>query len=431
MSFIKKRAPTIKPLSDQEIKSVLSEFNRSLTLIADKSLLLNNLTSRIKQLVPVDRVIVFLFSDSSGCYIPEEATFPELLRGHTITFNVHGKLFNWLSVNELPLSISTQPDVLEFLDHREQMNLLQMEVDLIYPLKVMNQISGAVFLGKRRDKLTYSNDDLATLALLLNQAAFAIEHSILYEQQKERITKMYRADRLAVLGELAAGAAHEIRNPLTAIRSTIQYLARDIQDPVKAEMMTEVITEVDRINKIVQGLLSFARPSDLNASFIHIEEFIMQLISLLSSTLKSVNIETEFRFLASNPTIAADSEQLRQILLNVFMNSIDAMKILEPWKPRILTIKTENTLSKADSIPMLALIIEDTGCGIPKENIEMIFNPFYTTKSEGTGLGLAICYGFVRGHHGEIEVKSEPLVGTTLTIKLPQNKNNKIRSNEV
>ncbi|HAQ64515.1 MAG TPA: histidine kinase [Bacteroidales bacterium] len=423
--------PAAKLMSNQEIKTVLSEFNRSLTLIADKSLLINNLTSRIKQLVPVERVFVFLFSEGSGCYIPEEATQPEPVDSQPITFNAHGKLFNWLSVNELPLLISIQHDVLEYLDPHEQRKLMQMESDLIYPLKVMNQISGAVFLGKRTDGLTYDKDDLATLSLLFNQAAFAIEHAILYEQQKERITKMYRADRLAVLGELAAGAAHEIRNPLTAIRSTIQYLARDIKDPEKGEMMAEVITEVDRINKIVQGLLSFARTSDLNATLINIEEFIMQLVSLLSSTLQTMHIETEFRFLASNPTINADREQLRQILLNVFMNSIDAMKKPDPSKSRLLTIKTENTLAKNNSVPMLALIIQDTGCGIPDENIEMIFNPFYTTKSEGTGLGLAICYGFVRGHNGEIEVQSEPGVGTSLTIKLPQNTIGKNQQHEI
>ena len=97
---------------------------------------------------------------------------------------------------------------------------------------------------------------------MFNQAAFAIEHASLYEIQSERIKKMYRTDRLATLGELAAGAAHEIRNPLTAIRSTIQYLSKDFSaDPVKSEMATELISEVERINKIVQGLLSFARPS--------------------------------------------------------------------------------------------------------------------------------------------------------------------------
>lgn len=402
------------------LNAILSEFNRSLTLIADKQLLIDNFTARIRQIMHAEDVFVFLFNENSGCYTPEGSLVPEPYNHQPVNFNAHGKLFNWLSVNETTLVLPDQTDVLQYFDQPEQARLHHLKTVLIYPLKVMNQISGAVFLGGRTDKLPYSADNLIMLSLLFDQAAFAIEHAILYEQQKERVTKMYRADRLAVLGELAAGAAHEIRNPLTAIRSTIQYLARDVQDPVRSEMLVEVISEVDRINKILQGLLSFARPSDLNSSLINLEEFLMQSLSLLSATLKQRHIETEFSFVAADPSVMADREQLRQILLNVLMNSLDAMENNEPTRPRILTLRLENSVPKSQTQPMLVLSVTDTGCGIPEENIEKIFHPFYTTKSEGTGLGLAICYGFIRRHNGEIEVRSKPGEGTTLIIRLPQ-----------
>lgn len=407
-------------LNRLEMNTILSEFNRSLTLIADKTLLIDNFASRIRQIVPAEKIYVFLYSENSGYYIPEGSVKPPLFEGKTITFSAHGKLFNWLSVNESTLSLTKQPDVLRYFDQHEQDRLMLLKAELVYPLKVMNQISGAVFLSGKTDNQPYTNDELTLLSLLFDQAAFAIEHAILYEQQKERVTKMYRADRLAVLGELAAGAAHEIRNPLTAIRSSIQYLARDIKDQAKSEMMNEVIAEVDRINKIVQGLLSFARPSDLNISQVNMEEFIMQSLSLLSATLRKMRIETEFRFTASNPFLMADKEQLRQIMLNVFMNSLDAMKDNHDESPRILTLTLENSVAKGSSPSWLILAVKDTGCGIPEENIEKIFNPFYTTKTDGTGLGLAICYGFIHRHNGEIEVKSKPGEGTTLIIKLPQ-----------
>lgn len=402
------------------MNAILSEFNRSLTLIADKTLLIDNFTSRIRQIMHAESVFVFLFNENTGCYTPEGSLKPAAYHHQPVNFNAHGKLFNWLSVNEATLVLPKQSDVLHYLDQTEQVRLHHLKTELIYPLKVMNQISGAVFLGGRTDKLPYSSDNLVLLSLLFDQAAFAIEHAILYEQQKERVTKMYRADRLAVLGELAAGAAHEIRNPLTAIRSTIQYMARDVQDPVRSEMLVEVISEVDRINKILQGLLSFARPSEINTTLINLEEFLMQSLSLLGATLKNRQIETEFSFIAPDPMVMADREQLRQILLNVLMNSLDAMQNNDATKPRILTLKLENSVQKTNSQPMLILSVSDTGCGIPEENIEKIFHPFYTTKTEGTGLGLAICYGFIRRHNGEIEVKSKPNEGTTLIIRLPQ-----------
>ena len=403
-----------------EINSILSEFNRSLTLIADKKLLIGNFTSRIRQIMPAEGVYVFLLNEQTGCFVAEGDTPLPLHQGTPLVFNNQGKLFNWLSVNETALSVTRQPDVVDYFDEPERRGLRLMKAELVYPLKVMNQLNGAVFLSRRTDGNPYSDDDRSLLNLLIDQAAFAIEHAILYEQQKERVTKMYRADRLAVLGELAAGAAHEIRNPLTAIRSTIQYLARDMADPVRTGMMNEVIAEVDRINKIVQGLLSFARPSDLNTSLVNLEEFLAQSLNLLGATLRHHAIETEFNFVATNPVVDADQEQLRQIMLNVFMNSIDAMKENPPEVPRRLTLSLDNNFPKGAGRSWLVLSVSDTGCGIPPENIEKIFNPFYTTKTEGTGLGLAICYGFVRRHNGDIEVQSQPGQGTTLTIKLPQ-----------
>lgn len=165
-------------------------------------------------------------------------------------------------MNERSLLLSQNPDIADYFTAEEREKLEQLQAELIYPLKVMNKVSGVIMLGKKTDRTGFTENELGLLSLLFNQAAFAIEHASLYEIQSERIKKMYRTDRLATLGELAAGAAHEIRNPLTAIRSTIQYLSKDFSaDPVKSEMATELISEVERINKIVQGLLSFARPS--------------------------------------------------------------------------------------------------------------------------------------------------------------------------
>ena len=285
----------------------------------------------------------------------------------------------------------------------------------------MNQTNGTIFIGKKNDGTRFSEQELNLLSILINQANFAIEHASLYEAQTERLKKMYRTDRLATLGELAAGAAHEIRNPLTAIRSTIQYLSKDFSsDPVKNEMMTELISEVERINKIVQGLLSFARPSALDTSEVNIEQLINQTLLLVTNTLRKQNIEVEFEYFTDNTTIQADAEQLKQVFLNIILNAVEAMNQNPPERSRTLIISIEKGAPINTHSRYLILSFEDTGKGIEQKDIENVFNPFFTTKEEGTGLGLAICYGIINRHEGEIEVKSTPGKGTCMNVKLPQ-----------
>ena len=398
------------------LEQLLSEFNRSLTLIVDKSLLIGNIVAKVKQICPVESVYIFLLDENTGKFkLQNEA------KNKPVTLTNRSRLISWLSVNEKHLIISRHPDIVSYFPPEEQEIIRQLGAELIFPLKIMNQINGTIFLGKKTDGAPFTEQELNLLSILINQATFAIEHASLYEQQTERLKKMYRTDRLATLGELAAGAAHEIRNPLTAIRSTIQYLSKDFSaDPVKSEMVTELISEVERINKIVQGLLSFARPSDLNTSDINIEQLINQTLLLVTNTLRKQNVEVEFEYFTDNTTIQGDAEQLKQVFLNIILNAVEAMGKNPPERSRTLIISIEKGTPINTHSRYLIISFEDSGKGIEQQNIENVFNPFFTTKEEGTGLGLAICYGIINRHEGEIEVKSVPDKGTCINIKLPQ-----------
>ena len=398
------------------LEQLLSEFNRSLTLIVDKSLLIGNIVAKVKQICPVESVYIFLLDENTGKFkLQNEA------KNKPVTLTNRSRLISWLSVNEKHLIISRHPDIVSYFPPEEQEIIRQLGAELIFPLKIMNQINGTIFLGKKTDGAPFTEQELNLLSILINQATFAIEHASLYEQQTERLKKMYRTDRLATLGELAAGAAHEIRNPLTAIRSTIQYLSKDFSaDPVKSEMVTELISEVERINKIVQGLLSFARPSDLNTSDINIEQLINQTLLLVTNTLRKQNVEVEFEYFTDNTTIQGDAEQLKQVFLNIILNAVEAMGKNPPERSSTLIISIEKGTPINTHSRYLIISFEDSGKGIEQKNIENVFNPFFTTKEEGTGLGLAICYGIINRHEGEIEVKSVPDKGTCINIKLPQ-----------
>ena len=398
------------------LEQLLSEFNRSLTLIVDKSLLIGNIVAKVKQICPVESVYIFLLDENTGKFKQQNEA-----KNKPVTLTNRSRLISWLSVNEKHLIISRHPDIVSYFPPEEQEIIRQLGAELIFPLKIMNQINGTIFLGKKTDGAPFTEQELNLLSILINQATFAIEHASLYEQQTERLKKMYRTDRLATLGELAAGAAHEIRNPLTAIRSTIQYLSKDFSaDPVKSEMVTELISEVERINKIVQGLLSFARPSDLNTSDINIEQLINQTLRLVTNTLRKQNVEVEFEYFTDNTTIQGDAEQLKQVFLNIILNAVEAMGKNPPERSRTLIISIEKGTPINTHSRYLIISFEDSGKGIEQKNIENVFNPFFTTKEEGTGLGLAICYGIINRHEGEIEVKSVPDKGTCMNIKLPQ-----------
>lgn len=398
------------------LEQLLSEFNRSLTLIVDKSLLIGNIVAKVKQICPVESVYIFLLDENTGKFKQQNEA-----KNKPVTLTNRSRLISWLSVNEKHLIISRHPDIVSYFPPEEQEIIRQLGAELIFPLKIMNQINGTIFLGMKTDGAPFTEQELNLLSILINQATFAIEHASLYEQQTERLKKMYRTDRLATLGELAAGAAHEIRNPLTAIRSTIQYLSKDFSaDPVKSEMVTELISEVERINKIVQGLLSFARPSDLNTSDINIEQLINQTLLLVTNTLRKQNVEVEFEYFTDNTTIQGDAEQLKQVFLNIILNAVEAMGKNPPERSRTLIISIEKGTPINTHSRYLIISFEDNGKGIEQKNIENVFNPFFTTKEEGTGLGLAICYGIINRHEGEIEVKSVPDKGTCMNIKLPQ-----------
>jgi signal transduction histidine kinase len=409
-----KNSPSTQP----NLGILLSEFNRSLMLIVDKSLLIHNFISKVKQICSVESVYVFLLDESTGKYRLQN---PEDKQGIVLTGK--DKLIRWLSVNEKELVLSRHPDIVDYFSEREQSIFKELKTELVYPLKIMNHINGTVCIGNKTDGTPFTEQDTRLLSLLFDQVAFAIEHASLYEARLDGIKKMYRTDRLAILGELAAGAAHEIRNPLTAIRSTVQYLSKDFSnDPVKSEMVGELLAEVERINKIVQGLLSFARPSELNVSEVNIEQLINQTLLLIRTTLRDQHIDIQFEYFTEKTTVRADAEQLKQVFLNIILNAVDAMRQNAPDRPRSLIICMEKGADIDLYNRFLIISFEDTGKGIDEKNIDNVFNPFFTTKEEGTGLGLAISYGIVSRHEGEIEVKSIPGKGTSFIVKLPQRK---------
>lgn len=395
------------------IKETLSEFYKSLSIITDIDQLNNNFKAKVKNTLSVDDISILLYDEDMNRYILTEEIKEKGL-SDSMFFLPTDKLVFWLNVNKTYLMVQEHPDIILFLSEREQDLIKNNFIRLIYPFVVMNKVRGIVLL-KNQQVEKIPKQEIEFMNSLFDHAGIAFENAFLSKQQRDRTKKMYRSDRLATLGQLAAGAAHEIRNPLAIIRSTIQYLKNKISDQEDAEMVSDLIKEVDRINDIIQGMLSFSKSQEVKFKKINIIELIEQIIKLSNTTAKKKGIRLIFNNHSENEIIEADENLLMQAFLNILINSIQSIN----KQNGEINIVVRSSKSHPGSVNERFIEFTDNGCGIEKDHLERIFDPFFTSKSEGTGLGLSITYGIIHKHNGEIEIESEKNKGTKVVIRLP------------
>jgi signal transduction histidine kinase len=373
---------------------------RTLELVVDPDQLRSAIMGFLIDFYGARRAALLLWHDES------EQLQAVWLRGHAETeeigFAGDGRLARWLAVNGTPLRPPRQPEVIEYLGSPEGERLKTLQTDLCLPLLAMNRLIGVVLLGNLAHPL-----DRELPPHLLAQIGLALQNSRLHAQQQLRLRRLSRAERLASVGELAASAAHEIRNPLTAISSAVQLLGEALPpgNP-RREIADGVMREIDRINQIVEGLLSFARPSQPRRETVHLQPVVEEAVQLVRTMAAKARVAIETELDEVRDEVQGDRDQLVQVILNLLMNAIQAM-------PAGGTVRVQMTRSRRCRIT-----VADTGVGMSPEQLERAFDPFYTTKDRGTGLGLPICYGIVRGHGGEIDLESRPGQGTTVCVEL-------------
>lgn len=222
--------------------------------------------------------------------------------------------------------------------------------------------------------------------------------------------EILRKETLVAIGGLAAGVAHEIRNPLSSIKGIASYFKDKFEDSTgDKEMAGVMIQEVDRLNRVISELLEFARPTDLNLQKTDMNSLIEHSVKLIEKEASAKGISIEVDLLQQSLMAEFDSDRFSQCLLNLYLNALQSME-----KGGRLSISAD--LTNKDTI---GIDIKDTGSGIQPENLKQIFDPYYTTKSKGTGLGLAIVHKIVEAHHGQIQIHSVPGQGTTVTVRIP------------
>ncbi|MGB8953343.1 MAG: ATP-binding protein [Candidatus Aminicenantales bacterium] len=238
---------------------------------------------------------------------------------------------------------------------------------------------------------------------------------IVFEDITEKIQlqqQLMTSEKLASIGLLSAGVAHEINTPLTGISSYVQMLQKKITDTHFAQILEKIETQTERVSRIINNLLNFARnPSDFSFHRVNLNENLQEIISLIDYKLKAINIRMELNLNPVKP-IWAQGERLQQVFINIILNAIDAM-------PDGGTLRID--LQESDSEAVIR--IADTGTGIKEQHLLHIFDPFFTTKGigKGTGLGLSISYAIVKEHEGRINVESEMGKGSCFIIAIPVN----------
>jgi signal transduction histidine kinase len=255
-----------------------------------------------------------------------------------------------------------------------------------------------------------SNDEIGILAQSFNEMSLKMASDI--EQLQKLNEQLIRTEKLAAMGTLSAGVAHEVNNPLASISSLIQMMqAKDSLDTETRDRLELISTQIARISQVTRDMMDFARARPSARSTVDINETIETSLRLavFDSEFKKLVIERDLY--DGLPEIPADPDQLQQVFLNLFLNARDAMP--HGGRLTIRSANSENGNVKVD--------ISDTGTGIDPQNIKQIFDPFFTTKTtgQGTGLGLAVCYGIVTAHGGRIEASSNTPGGTTFSIILP------------
>lgn len=230
--------------------------------------------------------------------------------------------------------------------------------------------------------------------------------------RREMEEQMQQAEKFAVIGQLAAGLAHEIRNPLTSVRGFVQLLQSRTEGEKNLEYLGYVVDEIDRVNSLIKEFLLLAKPSAPKKQPTDIEELLEKTVGLMNSAALLQDITVSLEIANPLPVADVDWEQIKQVFINIIQNAFEAMT-----EGGRLDIRGKYMPRKKQVI----LEFEDSGPGIPREMLNKVFNPFFTTKDEGSGLGLPVSYKILENHGGNLRIKSTKGKGTTLIMELPVN----------
>jgi signal transduction histidine kinase len=394
-----------------ESRAALTAFTHSIVRILDRERLIRMLGTTLSETLDLERIAVAMAAEGkpgfSVCYVvgipPDSEDFPD---DHPIVRSLSRRpeviLRDELRASEDPQEGAAAAEICRHHGWEACM-----------PLTAGARLIGFITLGRKRNRDAFFAEDLDLLGTLAAEASVALENARLYEELKKSRDIIRRADRLSALGTLAAGIAHEVRNPLVSIQTFFQLAPERLHDE---EFLTTFLSmtsdEVKRISDLINELLSFARSPTRSLRPVDLNDLAERVVTLLEPEAKKHKLTLRSELLATLPPVQADADQIKQVLINLVLNAIQSTP-----PGGAVTIGSRAVFQGGNSFAQIE--VSDTGVGIAADQLDHIFNPFFTTKAKGTGLGLAIAHQIITEHDGVITVDSTVGQGTSFRITLP------------
>jgi two-component system sensor histidine kinase HydH len=387
-------------------RTKLSEFGRTLTELVDLGEVAKTTVHFITQTFHVDRVAFFFLKEDGDEYCQ--------IFGNPL----HGEK-QYSSQGSFPKKIESHGRPVDLEHLREDGGGVEEIDDLVErgwvvaaPLLLKEKLVGFLLLGKKRSQKDYTQEEIELLEAFLSQSALAVSRALVYRDIILKDKQILQAEKMAAIGELAAGIAHEIRNPLGIITGSAETIQKHEPRKIREEMTRYILEESRRINGLITDLLDFAKPKEPQLVHCDLREVIEKTLLLLSPQAHTLGIEIKKEIPPEPVRVSIDPEQMRQALTNLGVNALEAM----PHGGALTVTLKENAGDR------VLVQFRDTGKGVPKEMQSKVFDPFFTTKEGGTGLGLSIAHRIVAQHGGGILVDGSDQGGSTFTINLPVQK---------
>jgi signal transduction histidine kinase len=370
----------------------------STDLLIDLSLLLENIVESIEKATAIKDVNLILFKGGST----------QVVGGGENTLITRDDISN--TIKYFDKGEIAVLDRHEITDASIINEMKRLEMFFVFPIFKDRKLTGLLTLGKSRRGMRLPADSLEQLMIIANQISSAMAKAELIQEKLQLERKMYENEKLSSLGRLSTSVAHEVKNPLSSIKAIVQVLKEDFKNETKTQKSLSIIVEeIDRLTKVVNQLLVFAKPQGDSKTNVKISDLINNVLVVLRHEAKMNNIDIHLDVSNDLPSIMADEGSLTEVFFNLIHNAIQAMS-----EGGNLTIST--TYEQKDNY--IRVVFENSGPGISQEDIGKIFEPFYTTKQMGTGLGLAIVKKKLEEVKGLIHVESEDST-TKFIVNIP------------
>jgi signal transduction histidine kinase len=379
------------------------EFSRTLIELIDLEDVLRTTGRFISETLRVEGIAILLIDEEGEAFVPR---FEENVR-EPLTIRPNSKLVRHLQ--ESGEGAGLEDLRIEEGLEEEAEHLLSLGFSAAIPIMLKEKLIGVVVLGRKVSQKDYTNEEIEMMGAFSNQASLAISRALIFRDMSLKDRQIMQSEKMASLGELAAGIAHEIRNPLAIIAGSAETLKKREERETREEMIGYIVEESERINAMITSFLNFAKPKEPKWARCDIVEVIQRTIQLISPQARNQNVEVVGEFPRKPLYIEVDPELIQHAIMNIELNALEAME-----RGGVLRI---NLI--LDQGGRVVIKFSDTGRGIPPKISRKIFDPFFTTKEGGTGLGLSIAHTIVESHGGTLSNTSNEGRGATFTMSLP------------